>query len=192
MVERRSDFHHAAGLSLACPDARIRFLRVDGTRTTDPLRVDKEVGGRLDDVLWRLTELVEINVAVHTSIDASSRKQRRPDYPGVALKELAHNAVMHRSYEGTSLPVRIYWFTDRIEIHSPGGLSGLLTAMNFGTGPTEYRNPLVAEIMHHLGCAQRFGLGIPLARERLKANGNPEPEFVFEPTAVLVTVRPAP
>ncbi len=43
-----------------------------------------------------------------------------------------------------------------------------------------------------LGFAQRFGLGIPLARQKLKANGNPEPEFDFRPVQVTVTVRPAP
>ena len=31
--------------------------------------------------------------------------------------------------------------------------------------------------MHHPGFAQRFGLGVPLARRLLAENGNPEPEF---------------
>jgi ATP-dependent DNA helicase RecG len=46
--------------------------------------------------------------------------------------------------------------------------------------------------MHHLGFAQRFGLGIPLSREALHKNGKPPAEFVFQPTMVLVTVRAAP
>ena len=48
---------------------------------------------------------------------------------------------------------------DRVEIASPGGLYGRMTRENFGKGDTDYRNPLLAEIMHHLGFAQRFGLG---------------------------------
>ncbi len=51
--------------------------------------------------------------------------------------------------------------------------------------------PLPAEIMANPGFAQRFGSGIPLVREELARNGNPEPEFAFGPSRVTVTVRPA-
>ncbi len=96
---------------------------------------------------------------------------------------------MHRSYEGTNAPVHVYWYSDRVEIRNPGGLYGQVTPQNFGDGAVDYRNPLAAEIMHHLGFAQRFGLGVPLARKELRQNGNPEPEFDFRPTQVAVTVR---
>ena len=88
--------------------------------------------------------------------------------------------------------MRVHWFADRIEIASPGGLYGRITPESFGTGDTDYRNPLLAEVMHNLGFAQRFGLGVPLAREALAANGNPAPEFRFEKTRVVATVRAAP
>jgi ATP-dependent DNA helicase RecG len=32
-------------------------------------------------------------------------------------------AVMHRAYEATHAPVRVYWYDDRIEISNPGGRS---------------------------------------------------------------------
>lgn len=99
---------------------------------------------------------------------------------------------MHRTYEGTNAPTRLYWYADRIEIQNPGGLYGRVNESNIGTGATDYRNPLVAEAMHHLGFAQRFGLGIPLAKEALAQNGNPPLEFEFTSTHVRVTIRPAP
>ena len=55
----------------------------------------------------------------------------------------------------------------------------------------DYRNALLAEIMHHLGFAQRFGLGVPLADRALRENGNPPAEFEFQPAQVTVTLRPA-
>jgi len=173
------------------PGAYIQFLRIDGTAITDEIRHQKVLTGRLEDMLRRMEELLEINVSVRTRIDERSREHRHPDYPVVALKQLAHNAVMHRGYEGTNAPVQIYWYSDRVEIRSPGGLYGRMNPQNFGKGETDYRNPLVAELMHHLGFAQRFGLGVPLARKELAKNGNPEPEFRFEPTLVEVVVRPA-
>ena len=142
-------------------------------------------------MLRRLDELLEVNISVRTDVTSGPRETRHPDYPLVALQQLARNAVMHRSYDGTNAPVRLHWYSDRVEVISPGGLYGRVTPRNFGTGITDYRNPLVAEIMHHLGFAQRFGLGLPLAREALAKNGNPPPVFDFQPNTVAATVKPA-
>ena len=174
------------------PGAWVQFLRIDGTEITDPIRHQKQLTGGLDDVVRRLDELLDLNVSVRTQVAGAARERRRPDYPADALRQLAHNAVMHRSYEGTNTPVRIRWFSDRVEIASPGGLYGRITGDNFGAGDTDYRNPLLAEIMANLGFAQRFGLGVPLARRALEANGNPAPEFDFQQALVVATVRIAP
>jgi len=88
---------------------------------------------------------------------------------------------------------RIYWFADRVEIYSPGGPYGQVTAANFGQpGAPDYRNPTLAEAMKALGFVQRFGLGIPLARRELSRNGNPSLEFQVEPTSVLASVKRRP
>ena len=174
------------------PGAYIQFLRILGKEITDPIAGQNQLTGRLDDVLRRLGELLELSVSVRTQVAGSMRERRRPDYPVDALRQLAHNAVMHRSYEGTNTPVRVYWFADRVEITSPGGLYGRITPETFGTGDTDYRNPLLAEVMHHLGFAQHFGLGVPLARKALASNGNPQPKFRFASTLVGVTVWAAP
>ena len=174
------------------PGAYVQFLRIDGTEITDPIRDQKQLTGGLDDVVRRLDELLDLNVSVRTDVAGAPRERQRPDYPADALRQLAHNAVMHRSYEGTNTPVRIHWFSNRVEIASPGGLYGRITQNNFGAGDTDYRNPLLAEIMANLGFAQRFGLGVPLARKALEENGNPAPEFEFQPALVAATVRAAP
>jgi ATP-dependent DNA helicase RecG len=173
------------------PGAYVQFLRIDGTELTDPIRDQKVLNGRLEDVLRQMDELLELNVSLRTEI-TGPREVRRPDYPVDGLRQIARNAIMHRGYEGTNAPVRLYWYANRVEIHSPGGLYGQVTPENFGAGATDYRNPLVAEIMYHLGFAQRFGIGIPLARRALEANGNPPPEFQFQPTMVAAFVRAAP
>ena len=172
------------------PGAYLQFLRIAGVSLTDPIRSRKELTGRLEDVMLRLQELIEINISVSTDVKSAAREINRPDYPVEALRQLTSNAVMHRSYETSNAPTRIYWFDDRIEIWSPGGLYGNVTPENIHEGVTDYRNPLFAEIMHHLGFAQRFGLGIPLAKESLKNNGNPPLEIAFYTTHVTVIVRP--
>ena len=173
------------------PGGYVQFLRIDGQRLTDPIRDQKVLTGRLEDVLRQLDELLKLNVSIRTDIATSAREVQFPDYPVAALRQLARNAVMHRAYEGTNAPVHVYWYEDRVEIRNPGGLYGQVTPENFGMGVTDCRNSLVAEIMLHLGFAQRFGLGIPLAREELEKNGNPDPDFQFLPAHFAVTVRAA-
>jgi ATP-dependent DNA helicase RecG len=97
---------------------------------------------------------------------------------------------MHRSYEATNAPVRLYWFDDRVEVHSPGGPFGLVTRNNFGQpGISDYRNPNLAEAMKALGYVQRFGVGIAIARQELQRNGNPPLEFMIEDTYILAVLR---
>lgn len=88
------------------------------------------------------------------------------------------------------LLVHIYWFSDRIEIHNPGGPFGQVNRENFGhPGVTDYRNPHLAEAMKNLGYVQRFGLGIQIARDQLKKNGNPPPTFEPREENVLAILR---
>lgn len=171
------------------PGAYIQFLRLDGAELTDPIRHQKEVVGPIPGALHQLDEILDANISVATDVRSGLTEFKQPDYPIVALRQFAYNAVMHRAYENTNAPVKIYWFSDRIEIYSPGGLYGQVTPANFGKGITDYRNPLLAEALKVLGYVQRFGMGIPLAEQELKKNGNPAPEYRFEPTGILTIVR---
>ncbi|ABI57640.1 ATP-binding protein [Alkalilimnicola ehrlichii MLHE-1] len=171
------------------PGAYVQFLRIDGTELGDPIKDEKRLTGNLPEVMAQLDELLEVHIQVAVDIEAGSREQRQPDYPVVALQQLTRNALIHRAYEGSHAPVRVYWFRDRVEIQNPGGLYGQVTTDNFGQGVTDYRNPLIAEAMHILGYVQRFGFGIPLAQRHLRENGNPDPDFQFAPEFLAVTVR---
>ena len=109
-------------------------------------------------------------------------------YPVEALRELAMNAILHRSYESTA-PVRIYYFADRIEIQNPGGLYGEASPENFPL-QNSYRNPVLAEALRVFGFVNRFGRGVARARAALEKNGNPPPEFEVKDRSYLsVTIR---
>ena len=131
---------------------------------------------------------------------ARVRPVRRPDlsedlvadYPEIALHEIFVNAVIHRNYEGSTTPVMINHFSDRIEVHNPGSLYGDLTREQFPHG-TAYRNPVLAEAAKVLGVANRFGRGIALAEAALERNGNPKAEFgLSSPNHMQVTLRRRP
>ncbi len=175
------------------PGAYVQFLRIAGTQMADPIQDEALVDGALGQVLRRIDEKIDSHNRSEVDIRSSNREVRTAPYPRVALQQLIRNAVMHRTYENTNAPVRVYWFDDRIEIINPGGPFGAVTRENFGRpGITDYRNPNLADAMKVMGFVQRFGIGIQTARAELKKNDNPDLEFQVEPMTVLATVRRRP
>lgn len=171
------------------PGHYVQFLRIDGTELGDPIKDQKEINGSLLDILRQLDETLQINISTASDITGYALEVQQPDYPIEALRQLTRNAIMHRSYEQTNAPVKVYWFSDRIEIQNPGGLFGQVNSDNFGQGATDYRNPHLAEVMKNLGYVQRFGFGIPIAKRLLIQNGNPAPEFTLNAAHISVIVR---
>jgi len=172
------------------PGAYIQFLRIDGETLADPIKDQKEIDGPLPELLWMLDETFKAHISVASDVTAQPIEIRRPDYPLVALQQLARNAFLHRTFEATNAPTRITWFSDRIEIINPGGPYGQVNQENFGDpGITDYRNPHLAEALKNLGYVQRFGVGIQIARSELEKNGNSPLEFFARDAHVLVIVR---
>ncbi|MBI4579877.1 MAG: putative DNA binding domain-containing protein [Planctomycetes bacterium] len=175
------------------PGAYVQFLRVDGMGLTDPVQSAREIRGPLPDLLTELDELLKVNIQASVSFTSGPVEVRSADYPLVALQQIVRNAVLHRSYENTHAPVRLYWFKDRVEVMNPGGPYGQVTRANFGEpGACDYRNPNLAAVMKELGYVQRFGVGIALARQEMAKNGNPPPEFLVEDSHVAVILRRRP
>lgn len=173
------------------PMAYVSFLRLAGTALHSEVITAHDIKGPVPRILAQIDELLGLHVMTAVDITSANLEIRRPDYPIPALQQLIRNAILHRTYEGTNAPVRIYWFADRVEIISPGGPYGQVTAENFGApGLNDYRNPHLAEAMRCLGYAQHFGVGIQIARQALARGGNPPLEFIVEPRTIVAIVRP--
>ncbi len=150
------------------PGAYTQFLRLAGNDLTAPVMDEEVIHGTVADQIRRLEEKIEAHNMRGVRFADVTREETRESYPMEALRQLVRNALMHRSYEATNSPVRVYWFEDRIEIHNPGGPFGAVTPENFGQpGVADYRNPNLAEALRALGYVQRFGAGIPIARKAL-------------------------
>ncbi len=169
------------------PGAYVQFLRLPSTTLTDRPIDQAEISG---DLLGMLRELdIRIKTGIQTSLIATStlREKLLPDYPEVAVRELLLNAVMHRDYRSNT-PIRMYWFSDRIEIQSPGGLYGEVTQSTM-TRRNSYRNPVLAEAMKTLGYVNRFGYGIQRAEAAMREGGNPPIEFQIDDSVFLAILR---
>ena len=169
------------------PGAYIQFLRFEG-RSMAELPVDQaEMDGDLRTIVDQVHTRIQALNTVGTELGQGFRDRLLPTYPDWTLRELLHNALIHRDYASTS-PIRFYWFSDRIEIQSPGGLFGGVTSATV-TRRNSYRNPVIAEAMKELGYVNRFGFGLQRADSLLKGNGNPPMELDIDDSVFAVTVR---
>lgn len=174
------------------PGAYVQFLRVEGTALGDPILDSKEIRGPLPELMTQLEDVLRAHIRTASNFTDQPLEQRRPDYPLAALQQVLRNAVMHRTYENTNAPIRLYWFSDRVEIQNPGGPFGQVTLATFGKpGFCDYRNPNFAAVMKEMGYVQRFGAGIATARREMERNGNPPPEFQVQEGHIAVILRRA-
>jgi len=172
------------------PGAYIQFLRIDGTELSDAVIDAEEIKGALVEVLRRAEEKLKAHNRTAVNIISAPTQVTDSPYPVAALQQVLYNAILHRTYESTHAPVRVYWFNDRIEISSPGGPYGNVTVDNFGTpGVTDYRNPNIADVLKTFGFVQAFGRGIAVARKEMEKNGNPELKFDLNQSTVVCILR---
>lgn len=168
------------------PGAWGQFLRLAGIEISAPIVDEETVYGTVSDQIRRLEEKLAAHNLRSVRFADVVTEERHEKYPAEALRQLLRNAYMHRSYETTNAPIRVYWFDDRIEITSPGGPYGSVTLENFGQpGIADYRNPNLAEAMRALGLVQRFGIGIGIARKALGTRLS----FSVQPSVVISIVR---
>lgn len=172
------------------PGAYVEFLRIAGTSLADPVADSETISGPIAQMIKDVLGKFKAHNVIPVDIETSSQHSFKPIYPSVAFEQIFYNAILHRAYESTNAPVRVYWYEDRIEITSPGGPYGNVTIDNFGRpGVTDYRNPNLAEVLRVFGFVQGFGRGIAVAKKAMLDNGNPEPEFEVTAGAVVATLR---
>jgi ATP-dependent DNA helicase RecG len=161
------------------PGAYVQFLRINGVNWSDDVVDEEVIDGPISQIIPQLDSKLTAHNRVAVDLTSGTTERRSSTYPIVALQQVTRNALMHRTYESTNAPVRVYWYNDRIEITSPGGPFGTVTPENFGApGITDYRNPNVAEALRVF----------QLTRSELAKSGNPPPEFEVTPTAVVCRI----
>ncbi|KGE85702.1 MAG: ATP-binding protein [Phaeodactylibacter xiamenensis] len=159
------------------PGASIQYVRFDGTELYDDDVAEKTFEGDF------LTQFGQLKSFINNNIVSSHLPELgvayEYNYPAKALEELVFNALIHNDYT-VNAPIKIYQFTNRIEITNNGGLYG--NARNDFPNNNDYRNPVLSGAAKILGFVNRFGVGIQRAKKALEQNGNPEPEFITDQT----------
>ena len=70
-----------------------------------------------------------------------------------AVREVLLNALVHRDYSSytENMPIQLILYSDRMEVHNPGGLYGRLTVDQLGKMQPDTRNPFLVTAMEAMG-----------------------------------------
>ena len=170
------------------PAAYVQYVRYEGESQASQVLEERRISGDLLTVLRGLDELARQVSVLRPIRTAGLNETTASDYPRVALHEIFMNSVIHRNYDGSTTPVYVNQYADRIEISNPGSLYGDLTRDQFPKG-TSYRNPVVAEAAKVLGFANQFGRGIAVVQAELEKNGSPKLDYIIGENHMLMVVR---
>jgi len=171
--------------------AYIQYVEFAGKSITSKVINERQFSGNLITILKEIDYFIKYTIQKQRPVFVTVlREEMKINYPYEAIRELAMNLIMHRTYE-TNAPARFYEYSDRIVMDNPGGLYGKVQPENF-PHVNDYRNPVIAEAMKVLGYVNRFNRGISMVQEQLDANKNGLAIFDFKDiTTFKVTVMSA-
>ena len=150
----------------------------------------KNIRGTIQELIDEAEAFLNRYVAIGARIEGWKRTDL-PEYAIEALREVVVNAVIHRDYSRDGESIRIFYYTNRIEVHSPGLLLPGITVeqMERGEVMSKLRNPVLANLLKDVpGYMERIGSGIRLMLGETKRLGLPAPQF-RETSEFVVTFK---
>ena len=158
------------------PGTEIGQVDSQGQRFSDSKRLE----GTLTELLDGAVSFVNSNMRTALRVESDTgRRVDIPEYPMDAVREMVLNALVHRDYSRytENMPIQLTMFSDRMEVHNPGGLYGRLTLDQLGKAQPDTRNPFLVTAMEALGQTENRYSGIPRIRLAMAEAGLPEPLF---------------
>ncbi len=148
------------------PRAGLRFFRVQGTERRHGAQRNVTQGPRVEKV-----PLAEAIAAAHRLAEQQIGRSEKlhgllfretPEYPRFAWQEAIVNAFAHRDYEIQGLEIEVWFYSDRMEIRSPGELVPPVTLDDLQSGEPVHasRNPLVVRVLAEAGLMRDEGEGV--------------------------------
>ncbi len=160
----------------------------------------KIVTGTLQDLIDGTEAFLNRYIAVGARIEGWKRIDI-PEYSIDVLREAVINAVVHRDYSRRGERARVFYYPDRLEVHSPGLLLPGITVeqMERGEVQSKLRNPVLAGLLSNLpGYMEQIGSGVRFMLDETKRLDLPPPQFremsefmvIFQKAPALLAPQP--
>lgn len=179
------------------PNAGLRLFRVVGTERRVGVEHNVEERPRFEG------NLPTVLAEAFSTVDGIIRRPARlvghhfrtvPEYPEFSWKEAILNATAHRDYNAEGRTTEVWFFDDRLEVLSPGGLMPdvsleELLALN---RTHVSRNPRTVRVLVDLGIVRDQGEGIPRMFAEMEGLFLPAPAITANDKQFQVTLRNTP
>lgn len=139
------------------PSATILLARFSGPTFGDEF-IKSEASGSLPHQLAQAEAFLHLNLRSVVRMSGLAHSETT-EYPLEAVRELLVNAVAHRDYNLQGDTIHVHLFSNRLEIHSPGGLPGPVTLENLLEARFA-RNAVITQVLSDLGFVERLGYGL--------------------------------
>jgi ATP-dependent DNA helicase RecG len=147
----------------------------------------QDIAGTLPQQIRRAETFLVDNLRKGVQLSEQMARTEQMEYPLKAVRELVVNAVAHRDYSIQGDGIRLYLFSDRLEITSPGGLPGPVTIDNI-VDERFSRNSTIVQVLSDMGYIERLGYGVDRVLALMREMNLPEPEFAETAGGFRVTL----
>jgi ATP-dependent DNA helicase RecG len=155
--------------------AHITAARFGGTAMGDVF-TRQDITGALPDQIHRAETFLLDSLWRDVYLGATMARDEQLEYPMEAARELVVNAVSHRDYSIQGDGIRLFIFSDRLEVTSPGGLPGPVTVDNI-VDERYSRNSIIVQVLADMGFIERLGYGVDRVIALMQERDLPPPEF---------------
>lgn len=156
------------------PQSGITFAYFEGTEVTEDYFERVDIEGTITKLIDETVRHIQKNIPRIAHIKGIKRKEIT--IPKEVLREAVTNAVAHRDYTILGAKVRVYMFTDRIEVRSPGSLPNTVTIEKMRVGSISVaRNPFIVNYLVEFKYVERLGRGILSILQRMDHLKAPPP-----------------
>ncbi len=155
--------------------AQIEAARFAGLEMGDAF-VRQTIEGPLPAQLRQAEAFLKDYTRKVVRMGAGMTREEQPEYPPAAAREAIVNAVAHRDYSISGDQIRLFMFSDRLEVTSPGKLPGPVTVDNI-VKERFSRNEIIVQVLADLGFIERLGYGIDRMIRLMQKSDLPAPQF---------------
>lgn len=167
------------------PNQQVRIGRFG--ETDDDLKFQDVIEGNLLHLLYEAADILNRKYFANPIDFEGLQRIEKGEYPVAAVREMLLNALVHRSYMGAAIQIRMY--DNKFSIWNEGVLpEGLSLEALKRSHPSRPRNPLIADVCFKGGYIDAWGRGtLKIINACLEAE-LPEPEIIERDGGVQVAL----
>jgi ATP-dependent DNA helicase RecG len=168
------------------PNIKVKIGRF-GTNDAD-LRFQEVLEGNILELLKQVPEMLNSKFLTRPIVFEGLQRIEKDTYPVAAIREMLLNALVHRTYMGSMIQIRVY--DDKLTIWNEGNLpEGMTIASLKGHHVSRPRNPLIADVCFKAGFIDSWGRGTIKIYEACENAGLPDATIASLDGGILVTLH---